>query len=395
MKLNLKLLIASLIAGILALVAEMFIYSGLENVVSRPVLIAIMLTVLALFVVATLFVMSVCFGDSQEDFFFLDGKGPILIGLVVALVVLFFAGMGLEAIYDSDKVTFATPTSYIFVLDESGSMFGNDADGLRYTAVNTMMQTVADSTPYAVYVFADSTACAREMAPFSQGSYVVDEAIINSVGGGTAIAAALKTVLDDYYAGKFATGGSAIRVILLSDGSSFDIVSDSDTDFLQEYRSNGICISTVGLGYDDPSTMKRIAKKTGGSYIHIDNAQELSQGFNYAATTSADRDLFSERNIVSNELLYGVLRVLFLTLLGAIIVVMKAAAVGSPDSHWLIMIAGWIGAFVGALLVEILTLFGVGIGVGVSIYCLLVAITPVLAPVIRERSFSTDSYYNV
>lgn len=390
-QLSLKLLIATIVAGIVAFVVDLVLYKALYNTIPNFLLIALMLVVLTLCVVPTIFVLSMLTKDGVEQFFFLEGKTQILIALAVALVVLFGAGMGLEKIYDTDEVDVTKPTAYIFLLDESGSMFGNDPDYLRNEAVNTLMQSVPADTPYAVYVFATDAACVRPMKPYSEGAYTADDALNTSLGGGTAIRNGLELVLQDYHAGQFASGGSALRVILLSDGASSDMGMFSDKKILDDYRNCGISISTVGLGMDDAATMGQIAKKTGGSYIHIENAKQLQHGFSYAAAVSAGRDLFSERNVVDSPLLYAVLRVLFLTVLGAIIVLMKAAAVGPTDSHWLVMIEGWIAAFVASLLVELLTGMGMPVGVGLAVYCILVAATPIYKLVKDEKLLEKES----
>lgn len=395
MKLNIKLLVFTILAGFIGFIADLLLYNSLVGHVAPFVLTAIMLAVLAVFVIPTIFIFSNVTEETQEEFMFLNGNTAIIIALVVALVVLFLAAMGLEAIYGAESVDTSVPTSYIFVLDESGSMYGNDPNMERYNAVNTMMSTVDPSTPYAVYVFGTEAACAKAMAPYSQGGYVADTTLNESVGGGTAIKRALDTVLNDYHGGSFVTGGNLIRVVLLSDGASGDMGLFSSGDILASYRDAGVSISTVGLGQDDRSLMKQIAKKTGGTYIHIDGAQDLAQGFNVAATTSADRDLFSQRNIVFSEFLYAVLRILFLTILGAIVAFMKAAAWANYDSQWLIIVEGCIASFVGALAVELLALAGVTVGIGLAIYCIAVAATPAEKTVVvgSYENYQLNTYY--
>lgn len=47
--------------------------------------------------------------------------------------------MLLEYLYElNPKQKIIEPTSYIFVIDESGSMSGNDPEGLRYDAVSDL-----------------------------------------------------------------------------------------------------------------------------------------------------------------------------------------------------------------------------------------------------------------
>lgn len=393
MKINKKLLIATIIAGVVAFIANVFLYISQEDSMPQYLLISLMMLVLVLLVGGTILVVAKVSEDTDDEFFFLTGRGPIVIGLVVALVVLVLASMGLEILYDSDIITVSSPTSYIFLLDESSSMKDSDPDFQRNEAVNAMMQTLSPDTPYAVYMFATQTACARPMAPYSQGAYTPDWNLANSVGGGTAIRRGLETVLSDYHAGYFAGGGSNPRVILLSDGEAGDMDLSTSQDILDDYADAGISISTVGLGYDARSLMETIANETGGAYVHIDNAQDLAVSFSKAGRITANRDLFSERNNVSKDLLYGFLRVLFLTILGALIAVIKAMALAKEDSHWLVMIEGVIAAFVGALAVELLLLFEVPMAVGLGIYCVAVAATPAYMPV-RTGEYGNRQLYS-
>ena len=394
MRLNKKLLIGTLVAGVAAGVIDLLLYNALSGTWTQAPLIALLLGILAVVVVGTVLVLSITEGTSDEEFFFLNGRGPIVIALAVALVVLFFGAMGLEAIYDHEATVYSTPTSYIFLLDESGSMDGNDPDLERYKAVNAMMSSLGVDTPYAVYMFASEVVCVRPMDLYSKGAFpqTIDGELDNALGGGTAIRAGLEGIINDYYGGLLANAGAAPRVILLSDGYSGDMRLGGGNQVLQSFRDSGITISCVGLGSDDQALMQRISKKTGGGYVHLDNAQDLAVAFTNAASIRSSRDLYSERDVVSSDVLYAILRVLFLTVLGAIIIVMKAAAWGTCDSHWLIMIVGFIAAFVGALVVELVTLCGGGAAVGLVIYCVLVAVTPAEV-FVRNTQYATDVMY--
>lgn len=393
MKLNKSMLLYTALAGIAAFVIDLLLYNALVDTWAHPPLIALLIAIEAIVVVATVFIVGQVSGHSEDVFFFLDGKGPILIALAIALVVVFLLGMGLEWIYDHNTQTITvTPTSYIFLLDESGSMAGNDPNLERYNAVNTYMSTLPAETHYAVYMFGSTAECARPMSPYSQGAFTADETVAQSVGGGTAIRAGLQRILADYRSGSFSSGGVYPRVILLSDGNSGDMRGLNSNEILRQYRNTGISISTVGMGSADKGLMERIAKSTGGSCVNISNAQELAQGFTTVATTTSSRDLFSQRDIVSSEFLYAVLRVLFLTLLGALIGVMKSAALAREDSIWLVIIVGAIGALVGGLCVELMTLFGAHHGFGMAFWCILVAITPSYMPLPRSAYKNQQMY---
>jgi len=392
MKINVKLLIATIVAGVVASALNFFLYDTLIDAIPRFVLIPILFALLAIFVCGTIFVMGLIDCDGGDGFLFLEGRAQIVAGLFTAMVLLFFGAMGLEAWYEAEseekgKLQLPPASSYIFVLDESGSMYSNDPKQLRNTAVNSVMAALDQSTPYAVYVFGNNALSARAMKPFSEGEYHPDSAIIDQTGGGTAICNALVKVLSDYKSGAFPACGDAPRVILLSDGGDSDLVGTPGDQMISEYKNAGISISTIGLYQNsifntgpnsDAKALERVAKETGGVFAEVRKSSDLVQAFGNAASVNLDggRDLFSQRNTVTSEFLYALLRVAALTLLGALVALMKACALGKEDSTALVLSFGAIASLAGALAVELLALMGAPLVIGLVIYCILVAATP-------------------
>ena len=71
-----------------------------------------------------------------------------------------------------------------------------------------------------------------------------------------------------------------------------------------------------------------------------------------AALYTAQRDLLSERTMSKYNVLFGILRILFLTILGTITGSLLIFAYLQDDSMKLIVISSFIEAFIGALVVE-------------------------------------------
>ena len=101
--------------------------------------------------------------------------------------------------------------------------------------------------------------------------------------------------------------------------------------------------------------MRKIAETTGGVYISVDEAAELSNAMTTAATSNTSRDLVSTRNMRKLNLLYGFLRILFVTLLGTLIGGLVAFAYGNQDSYIVSTVASAVTSLIGALLMELLT----------------------------------------
>ena len=238
------------------------------------------------------------------------------------------------------------------------------------------------------------------MKPYSEGAYVPDDSIISQAGAGTAICDALELVLNDYRNGAFASCGETPRVILLSDGEDYELSGTRGDGMTDSYKAEGIAVSTVYLhtgfaGGDAYDALKRVAEKTGGVCTEVSNSRELVRAFGNAASVNLDggRDLFSERNQVSSEFLYALLRIFALTVLGGVVCLMKACALAKDNSTALVLIVGIIASLIGAVLVEVFTLMGLPLAVGIAVYCVLVAATPSYLPAPITISEGHLSYY--
>lgn len=388
MKLDMKLLIATLIAGIAAAVADIFLYDLLIGTMPRYLLLAILIAVVAVVVVVTIMVVAQVNNNTDDTFLFLCGKGPIILGVVVCMVLLLALTAGLEYIYEREEIESVSASSYIFILDESGSMETNDADCERYTAVQNMMNNMPDQFPYAVYMFSNNCVRIRDMLPVSDGLVERPTDADSTMMGLTFISDALNVVYTDIQNGTI-DAGSRPQVILLTDGIANDMDISTGTEILGDYANDGIIISAVGLGSSiDDDLMELIANSTGGSYIHVENAAQLAQGFS-SAVISAQRDLLSERFMITRNGLYGFLRVLFLTLIGALFAFIKAMASAKSGNEAVIMIVGAVAALVGALLMEFGTLLGLPAVIFRTIYLVAIAVTPGYEEV-NTATYGTD-----
>lgn len=245
------------------------------------------------------------------------------------------------------------PTSYIFVIDDSGSMKDIDPEQERYSAIKTVLQDKPEDFSFMIYSFANDATIIRDMASISEG---IPEIRGNNEGK-TAIRTTLGKVLDDFKAKKW-DGGSTPKVILLSDGAATDINLFSGINkILKRYASNHISISTVGLQYADEELMNKIAKKTGGVFVNIADASQLSEAMRSAGMEYTERDLLSIRYMASLNFLYGILRIVFLAILGVLLGFEVCLSYGSNESSNLIICSSIIKAIIGAFIME----FGTGI----------------------------------
>lgn len=354
----------SVFAGILAWFACRYIYTTYNDKLSGPVMIGCLCSLLFAVIFLTVMVGSMVTGSFNKESDLYEDFGQMVIYFIGGLIGVLVLSMGLEYIYECNpNIKSIEPTSYIFVIDESGSMSGNDSSGLRYEAIPEIMKSAEEGFPYMVYTFSNDTQIVRDMGPLDE-EY---EAIPVNSNGGTAIRGTILKILQDYKDGVW-DGGSNPKVVFLTDGSATDLSNGflwfkgnmpEFNSALEEYYNLGINISTVGLGHVDREIMTKMAETTGGVFVNIQNANDLAAAMKTAATSYSDRDLLSIRYMKHWDALYGILRVLFLTIIGSVIGSLMLLPYMEDSSIPIIIVSSIICSLIGSILFEI----GLKIGV--------------------------------
>lgn len=334
-----------------------YLYSLYKLKISGVLLVPILFTLLFAVIFLSVWAGSAITGSFDRSSHLYSGWESMLRYFTFGMVAVFVLTMLLEYVYElnPDK-KIIEPTSYIFVIDESGSMSGNDPEGLRYDAIREIMDKPENALPYMVYAFSSEPKIIRDM-----GILLRNETDIPvTCDGGTAIRETTLRILQDYKEKKW-DGGDNPKIIFLTDGYATDL----DNGFLwfkgnvpefnaalEEYSNLGINISTVGLGSVDKELMRKMAETTGGIFIRVDQANDLSAAMQTAATSYAERDLLSARYMKSMNKLFGFFRILFLSFIGTLIGVLLALAYMDIGSIPLIMINSIVGAVIGSVLLE-------------------------------------------
>lgn len=354
----------SVFAGVLSWFGCHYIYTTYRDKLSGSVMIGSLCAFLFASVFLTVLLGSMITGSfNRESDLFVD-FGHMAAYFICSMIGIFVLVMGLEFIYECNpNIKSIEATSYIFVIDESGSMSGNDPSGLRYEAIPEIMKDAGEGFPYMVYTFSNDTQIIRDMAPLD-AEY---EPIPVNNDGGTAICGTILRILQDYKNGIW-DGGSNPKVVFLTDGSATDLSNGflwfkgNMPEFnaaLEEYYDLGINISTVGLGFVDREIMTKMAETTGGVFVNIQNASDLASAMQTAATSYSDRNLLSIRYTKRWDTLYGFLRILFLTIIGTVIGSLMLLAYMEDSSIPIIIVSSIICSLIGSILFEI----GLKIGV--------------------------------
>ena len=361
---NKTVALMSVFAGVLSWFGCHYIYTTYSDKLSESVMIGSLCAVLFAAVFLTVLLGSMITGSFNKESELFVNFGHMAAYFICSLIGIFVLVMGLEFIYECNpNIKSIEPTSYIFVIDESGSMSGNDPGGLRYEAIPEIMKAEEEGFPYMVYTFSDDTQIIRDMAPLD-AEY---EPIPVNSDGGTAICGTILRILQDYKNGVW-DGGAKPKVVFLTDGSATDLSNvflwfrGNMPEFnaaLEEYYNLGINISTVGLGSVDREIMTKMAKTTGGVFVNIQNASDLASAMKTAASSYSDRNLLSIRYMKRWDTLYGLLRILFLTIIGTVIGSLMLLAYMEDSSIPIIIVSSIICSLIGSVLFEI----GLKIGV--------------------------------
>lgn len=350
---NLLMLVITLILGALAWIPCYALHRVLEGVIPDPVLIGLLFGIFALILAIGVFLVSMISGSFEKNLISGGESGSAIAFLALGVLLLAVLAGVFQWIYSLRiRPESVEPTSYVFLIDDSGSTADSDPQQLRYDAIGQVLKDKDADFPYMVYGFADNVTLLREMQPVSAGG----EKLQGVSSGGTAIKLVLEKVLNDYKNKRW-DGGAAPKVVLLTDGYPTDFTFFTEiSGILREYARSNISISAVGLGGADATLMEEIASRTNGVYVDIQDAALLAEAMTSAASSfSSVGDLVTTRYDHSLSGLFGFLRVLFVALLGVGIGLLAMVAYGQADSAGLILISSIVKSVIGALLLELLT----------------------------------------
>lgn len=396
---NKVMIFISLIAGILGAVFSGILYRMIQGTLWSPLAVGISFMIFAAVFIFIMVIANMLNGNLERHMQKRHDGGKIALLLIIIILLTLVFGTIFEFIYElnlfSVKRGYQEPTSYVFIIDNSGSMEQSDPDGLRYEAIKQIIAQKDDSFPYAVYSFSDGLQVDRELAPISAGNNDFETQVL----GGTAIRKTLNSLYDLYEDGQLDGMGNAPKFLLLSDGYSTDIGRFFTIDrVLKKYAKTDIAISTVGLGQTDESLMQQIADATGGVFISVDNVGQLEDSMQQAVVQTGqnkyDRTLYTYRNVPKLDFLYAIMRIVFTAILGILISASMLIATGRDEDGELIMTTSVISGVLAGLLLEFaINLFGVSPAFIRYLYFLLVAVTFITVAIVRYSGRGTGPRY--
>ncbi|KQO18578.1 vWA domain-containing protein [Paenibacillus sp. Leaf72] len=348
-KINLLLLLFSLIGGFIGYAIGELMLAQWTGDMPRSVLMGLYFGVLALFIGLGCFVAELVNphlnGSSwRQRYTGLSWK----LFVPATLVLLFAAGWGLQFFYGLNIGGLKQVKDIVLVIDNSGSMAETDPDNQRYVAAKQLIDQMDNDKRVAIVGFSD---LAEQVLPFTSVDSAANKAAINAAidsfvptDGGTNFSVALEESLKTIEAKADSKRGT--MVILLSDGFSESDVAPQ----LALYKEQQIAINSVGLSLVDSrgaDLLRNIAESTGGAYYDVQKATEVSTAFQTIYDTIDDRTLVTKRTgPMADATFYKIVRVISMLLIGGVL----GVAIGLFfDNRYLARSFG-IGGAVGGLL---------------------------------------------
>ncbi len=324
---SMKMLIGSILAGVVFAAIGEVLYQALKGILPRVAVAELYFVGLFLFLGLAIWLIG-------KTVYSRTYKGVPMKQWVRVFLAMLVLTAGFELLYEIEIGK--KEDAYIFAIDCSNSMYGNfidavtgdfvedgnDSEGLRFRAIDSMLADKPDDFQYAVYLFGSEVVCAREMGPKSDGQEYPRE----SEMGGTAVKLTLETLMRDIKNKDMDLSKLNAHVIFLSDGVATDLSDINEINsVLDEYVEEGLSIGTVGVIGADENLMTLIADKTGGVFVNVDDVNDLEEAMFKAGDLGDERHLLGYRNSENLNLLYAVMRILLITGLGIVIGLEKAA----------------------------------------------------------------------
>lgn len=238
--------------------------------------------------------------------------------LPVMVVMLLGIGVLTEFIYELNFGGLKPVKDIVMVIDDSGSMQQSDPGNRRYAAASELVSRMDDDNRVAVLTFSDEASVVQPLTTLKQTEN--REQVIGAIQGlqttqgGTNLRGALSSAMEVVQADG-GTGRGAM-VILLSDGVS---ELDPNAD-LQDYVNLGVQVNAIGLSLNDTAgsgLLQTVAQTTGGQYYDVADAERLADVFRQIYDRLGDRTLLTERTDAAQDSpYYAAVRVLALVLIG-------------------------------------------------------------------------------
>lgn len=329
-KLNLSLLTACMIGGVIGAVVGNILYNRLKMDWNPMILAGVYFLQLTFFVTLLGFISEWITYHMRGAAW--DGKEIVTaLGIIAAgAAVMFILGMLFQFLYGlgRTKNTIKDIDDYIILVDNSGSTSRTDPQNERFSAIFDFVKQLDQEQKVMLDVFEDGS---QNILPLKYADDETVQQLEQSLsgfrpGGGTNIAGALQDAYSRYE--KSERKGA---VILLSDGAD----SGNYKDIISKWNDDNVNIYTIGfsnIGFRGKRVLNRLSTRTDGCYYQIDELGQLTSTIKQMTKYANQRVLLDYRaGTEHGKVLYMILRVLFLLFLSLVLGCIVGLAVDSEQ----------------------------------------------------------------
>lgn len=164
----------------------------------------------------------------------------------------------------------------VFLIDVSGSMFGADRLDLVKRAFLQLLEVLRPTDTVSLVTYASRDEVVLEGVPAADKVRIMEAISALEAGGSTNSAAGIRTAYQ--LAEKYATEGSANRVLMATDGD-FNVGMTSEGDLarlVMEKKEGGTRLTMLGVGYGNykDNKLEALADYGDGNYYYLDTVFE-------------------------------------------------------------------------------------------------------------------------
>lgn len=175
--------------------------------------------------------------------------------------------------------------NYVFLIDVSGSMSGDDRIGLAKYGFNTLLENLGEGDVVSIVKYASGMSVVADGIECTESNKSVLTEKMNSLraSGSTNGAGGLELAYQTAQK-HFITGGNN-RVIIISDGD-FNVGKSSTEamkEFIQDKAESGTYLSVIGVGMGNTrdDMLETLASCGNGNYAYLDNKTEAKKVFTH------------------------------------------------------------------------------------------------------------------
>ncbi len=170
----------------------------------------------------------------------------------------------------------SVPNNIVFLIDVSGSMYGDDRLGLIQQAFTMLLENLTENDCVSIVTYASGVRTALDGARGSEKTQIANILQDLEAGGSTNGEGGIQLAYE--VAQKHFISNGNNRVILATDGD-FNVGISNKNDLknlISEKRESGIFLSVLGVGMlnTNDSTMNTLATNGNGNYAYLDSVAE-------------------------------------------------------------------------------------------------------------------------